>query len=265
MGRNGYEWWLQLAGPFTVTRSGQPQPTTQVGSRKARALLALLAVEGGRAVTVDRIVDAVWAGAPPRRPAENVATLVSRLRASLGTGVIAGGRSWYRLGPGCGVDLSEASGLVTQAEARLAGGEPALALRAASRAADLLGEVGVLADQPEASWAEPARIRHAGLLRRARHAAGHAALRTGEIRAARAAAEAAVAADPYDETACRILMRAQVAAGEPARALAMYERLRATLADELGVDPAPATRDLHRAILRDQPAGRCCCGRCGPL
>jgi DNA-binding SARP family transcriptional activator len=258
---NGYEWWLQLAGPFTVSRAGRPQPATQVGTRKARALLALLAVESGRVVTVDRIVDAVWADAPPRRPAENVATLVSRLRSALGAEAIAGGRSWYRLGPACGVDLAEAGRLVRDAEARLAVGESDLALRAASRAVDLLGEAGVLADQPEASWAEPARTRHADLLRRARHAASQAGLRTGEVRQAWAAAEAAVAADPFDETACRLLMQAQVAAGEPAQALAVYERLRATLAEELGVDPAPATQDLHVAILRDGPTGRCCCGR----
>jgi DNA-binding SARP family transcriptional activator len=213
-------------------------------------------------VTVDRIVDAVWAGAPPRRPAENVATLVSRLRATLGTEVIAGGRTWYRLGPACGVDLSEAGRLVNEAEARLAGGEPATGLQTARRAIELLGEVGVLADQPEASWADPARVRHGDLLRRARHAAGHAALRTGDVPVAWATAEAAVVADPFDETACRILMQAQVASGEPAQALAVYEQLRATLADELGVDPAPATRDLHVAILRGRSAGRCCCGRC---
>jgi DNA-binding SARP family transcriptional activator len=262
LGGNGYEWWLQLAGAFAVSRSGRLQPTTRVGSRKARALLALLAVERGRVVTVDQIVAAVWSDGPPRRPAENVATLVSRLRSALGSGVIAGGRTWYQLGPGCGVDLSEAGGLVTEAEARLAGGEPALALRAAGRATELLGEVGVLADQPEARWAEPARARHADLLRRARHTVGRAGLRTGEVRVAWAAAEAAVVASPYDETACRILMQAQVAAGEPAQALAAYERLRATLAEELGVDPAPATRDLHVAILRERTASRCCCGRC---
>jgi DNA-binding SARP family transcriptional activator len=45
-------------------------------------------------------------------------------------------------------------------------------------------------------------------------------------------------------------MRADHAAGEPARALQTYERLRTTLATELGVDPAPATRAVHMTILR---------------
>ena len=58
----------------------------------------------------------------------------------------------------------------------------------------------------------------------------------------------AVSADPFDETAHRLLMRAEVAAGEPARALMVYERLRVALAAELGTDPAPETRAVHLAI-----------------
>jgi hypothetical protein len=45
-------------------------------------------------------------------------------------------------------------------------------------------------------------------------------------------------------------MLAHTAAGEPAAALAAYEHLRQTLADELGTDPAPDTQSLHLTILR---------------
>jgi DNA-binding SARP family transcriptional activator len=68
------------------------------------------------------------------------------------------------------------------------------------------------------------------------------------------AAQAAVHSDPFDEAAHRILMRAYDAVGEPVRALTAYQRLRRVLADELGVDPAPPTRDLHTRILRDNAA-----------
>ena len=40
----------------------------------------------------------------------------------------------------------------------------------------------------------------------------------------------------------------------PARSLAAYAALRTRLAEELGVDPAPQTQDLHLAVLRDQRA-----------
>jgi DNA-binding SARP family transcriptional activator len=45
-------------------------------------------------------------------------------------------------------------------------------------------------------------------------------------------------------------MRAHDHSGEPARALLAYARLRTDLSVELGVDPAPATRDLHAKILQ---------------
>jgi DNA-binding SARP family transcriptional activator len=246
--------WLQLVGGFAVYRGDRPQPASQVGSRKARALLELLAVERGRVVSVDQVVEALWGEAPPRRPADNVSTLVSRLRAALGPGTVVGDRAGYRLGRAVRVDLYEAAAMITEAEARLAGGEPRLALVAAARAVELLGGGAVLADQPDATWAEPARVRHGELLRRARHSTAHAALRTGDPAAAVAAAQAAVTADPFDEPACRTLMQAHAAADEPARALSAYARLRAALADQLGADPAPATRALHVAILRNQLA-----------
>jgi hypothetical protein len=117
---------------------------------------------------------------------------------------------------------------------------------------EVLDGGAVLADQPEAGWAEPARARHAELVRRARHAVAHAALGTGDLRAAQAAAGAAVAADPFDEVAYRALMRAHDAAGEPVRALSAYRRLRATLRDELGVDPVPATHEVYVGVVRNQ-------------
>lgn len=92
---------------------------------------------------------------------------------------------------------------------------------------------------------------HLELCRRARDCAAAGAFGVGDLSGARVAAEAALAADPFDEVACRILMRACHAAGQPARALRAFERLRSWLATELGVDPAAATRDLHVAILRN--------------
>ena len=65
-----------------------------LGSRKARTLLALLAAERGRLVPVDRIVDVLWPDGPPADPAANVSTLVSRTRRLLGDALTT------RAGPG---------------------------------------------------------------------------------------------------------------------------------------------------------------------
>lgn len=241
------EWELRLVGVVEVRSSTQARAA---GSRKERSLLALLGTRHGRMVTVDEIVEVLWDGRRPRRPEANVATLVSRLRARFGADTVIGGRDGYRLGGTVRVDLEEAASLVAEAEALLRSGEPALCLVAASGALELLGRGPVLADHPTAGWADQARDRQAGLLRRARVALGEAALHTGEPGQAHVTAEAAIAADPLDEAAYRVLMRACATAGEPARAIRAYQRLRRVLAIELGTDPAPATHELYLAVLR---------------
>jgi DNA-binding SARP family transcriptional activator len=242
---------LCLVGSFEVYRSGRPQAPTEVSSRKGRTLLALLAVEQGRLVGIDRVVEVLWDGAPPLHPAENVATLVSRLRTRLGPEVITGGRSGYRLGDMVSVDLYEGAALVTEACRQLVRGEHRQALTTIERALELL-DGDVLEGESDASWPVAARSVHGESLRRARYTAAEAALQLGNITTAQAFAEAAVVADPLDESASRALMRAYAAGGEQARALAAYERLRTALATELGVDPARTTRDLHLAILQDR-------------
>ncbi|MEV0346179.1 AAA family ATPase [Nonomuraea sp. NPDC050680] len=242
---------IRLAGSFAVEKDGL---RGTVGGR-AGTLLKLLAVERGHTVPTDRVVEVLWGDCPPKRPVENVATLVSRLRRTLGPEAVAGGRRGYRLGrpPAVSVDLDEAAALTAEAENQLAKDEAAVAVAAATRAIDLLDGGAVLDGENDAPWAAPARGEAAGLLRRALHAAATAALRIAEPERARRAAEAAVAADPFDEAAHRLLMRAHTEAGEPARALLAYERLRDLLAAELGTDPAAETRAMHLAVLREQP------------
>ncbi len=110
MGGSNGQLELRLAGIFGVVRNGKRLPDSELGSRKARTLLKLLAVERTRLVSVDRIGEVLWADDQPAVPAENVATLVSRLRRALGSSVINGGRQGYRLGDaGIAVDLDEAS------------------------------------------------------------------------------------------------------------------------------------------------------------
>lgn len=244
---------LRLAGAFAVMRDGTELADGDVGGRKSRVLLKLLAVERPALVTADRIAEVLWDGQPPEGADRNIASLVSGLRAILGTGVIIGGRSGYRLGdrPQVSVDLDAAARLCDQAERRLAA-TPAVALAAAGRACDLLAAGVALADEPYASWADPARDELGELLRRARLVAAGAAQATGDPVLATRYAVAAMAADGLDEAAHRSYMSAAAAAGESAKALLAYARLRERLSDELGADPAPQTRELHLAILREE-------------
>ncbi len=126
---------ITLIGGLAVERDGTVLPTGEVGSRKARTVLKVLAAQRGRLVPMDRLVEVLWVGRPPADAAANVATLVSRLRASLGAGVIDGGRGGYRLVTGAAVivDLDEATALVAEAETRLAAAQPGVRRRGRRR------------------------------------------------------------------------------------------------------------------------------------
>jgi DNA-binding SARP family transcriptional activator/tetratricopeptide (TPR) repeat protein len=243
---------LRLVGTFRVVDAAGAEVV--VGSPKARRLLALLAARRGQVVAPERLVDALWDGRPPEHPERNLATLVSRLRAQLGADVIVGDRRGYRLGA-ARVDVDEAARLVDEAGRRLDAGTPAVAASAATTALELLGAGSALTGEPEADWVDALHDEVRSLLRSARHRAAEAAVRTGRGRVAAELAAAAVADDRFDETAHRLLMRAYREVGEPARALASYRELAAALRDELGVGPAPQTRRLHLAILREEPGG----------
>lgn len=223
--------------------------------RKARGLLLLLALAGGRPVPLDAAVDALWGDSPPARPADQVAVLASRVRRLLGRDRVERTDAGYRLRADW-TDLTELDAVVHEAERRLGAGETGAAASAARAALALLRgpvpQVRAEADWAAAEWAAATR-----LVQRARRVAAAALLEAGEWRDALELASADLVADPLDEQAARTAMHAHAAAGRPAQALAVYADLRATLADELGTDPAGETAALHTAILRgDLPVVR---------
>ena len=117
-----------------------------------------------------------------------------------------------------------------------------MALVPAEQACLLLDRGRVLEDEPYAAWAEPARGAQVALVRRARLAYVDAALAAGEHRRAVGVATAGVADDPLDEQMARRLMAAHHGAGEPARALQAYARLREELAETSGPTLRPRPR-----------------------
>lgn len=247
---------FRLLGRFVVESDGVPVPDADLGNRKARLLLKLLAVRRGRHVPMDTIIEALWGAAPPAKAVANVATLVSRLRTTLGSDVIDGGRAGYRLviPPGCTVDADDAGHLVEEAEGRLDAGQPALAATAAAQALEVLGAGVPLEDETAAGeWLDELRRALERLVRRARVAGWRASTGIGEHRRALALAEQAVATDPLDEEAHRAVIVAYYRLGEPGEALAAYERVRTVLVEELGAHPGAETQALHLAVLRGEP------------
>ena len=133
---------VRLLGPIEVVRDGAVAP---LGGPKPRTLLAVLALELGRSVSVDRIVEALWPGEPPETSAHAVQVYVSQLRKLLGP-VITTRTAGYQLEVEHDrVDAQRFSRLAQEGRTALEGGDPAAA-EAALREALALWRGPALAD-----------------------------------------------------------------------------------------------------------------------
>ena len=247
---------VRVLGDFGVDGI-EPQA---LGSRKARLALQLIALGGGQAVPAGVLIDALWDTAPPARPEDQLAVLMSRLRSVLGRDRIEHRDQGYLLR--CDwLDATELAVLTREVEARREAGHVTGAVAAARVALSL-----IRGDGPRPLPGEWAQLRQAELERligRARLVAATALLEAGDWMAAADAASAAAERDPYDEAALRVLLRAHVLGGRVAGALSIYASARERLADELGTDPSPETAALYTAILRGEVTAPARSGQAG--
>lgn len=227
----------------------------ELGSRKGRRLLKVLALARGVPVPVDVLAEILWAEDAPARPGDQIGVLVSRLRSVLGTGRLPRSDVGYALLADW-LDVDEVAALAASATAALAEGRLAAA-RAAVDAALALDRGPLLPDE-DGPWVEAERAAAAAALARVRAVGVDAAAAAGDHAAAAALGESALARDPFDEVVLRAAMRAHLAAGRPASALAAYARVRERLAEDLGVPPTAETEAVHAAALvaadGDRPA-----------
>ena len=220
-----------------------------LGSRKGRLALCVLALAEGQVVPADVLVDTLWGDAPPAQPEDQLAVLISRLRSVLGRDRIQHRDRGYLLA--CDwLDASELAALTEEMDRRRDAGNVLGAAAAARVALSLLRGYGLPSVPGE--WAQLRLAELDRLAGRARRVAATVLFEAGDWMAAADAATAAVAADGYDEESLRVLLRAYVAGGRVAAALAAYAQARERLAAELGTDPSPQTVALYTAILRGE-------------
>jgi DNA-binding SARP family transcriptional activator len=246
---------IALSGRTAITRGGTER---ELPGRHPGALFALLAAERHRAVPRDELAEALWGERLPATWQSSLRVAISKVRAFLVAsgfepGALMRGAGGYRLrlGDSVEVDVETARRDVEAAERALASGQAGLAGELAASARAVL--TAPLVPGAEGPWVDDRRRAARGLLVRALETEAEARLTSGEGAAAAAAAEEAVALEPFQESAHRAVMRAHAAAGNKAEALRCYERCRQVLADELGVDPSPATQALYLLLLKDEP------------
>jgi DNA-binding SARP family transcriptional activator/tetratricopeptide (TPR) repeat protein len=235
---------FRLLGTVEARIDGEP---VDLGPARQRCVLAALLADANRMVSVDQLIDRVWADRPPLRARESLYSYLSRLRRSLA----GGGLEIERLAGGYVprvdadvVDLHRFRRLV--AAAREAGEDEASALLEEALGlwrGDALADV----DTP---WADDLR-RALGAERWAAEL-DHADLRLRQGRHAELVPElTAVAGEhPLDERLAGQVVLALYRCGRQADALDHYAQLRQRLVRELGADPSPPLRELHQRILR---------------
>jgi DNA-binding SARP family transcriptional activator len=222
---------FRILGPLEVLGAGG-QPLEISGTR-ARRLVVALALNPGDALTSDRLIDLVWGDDLPAHAANALQVQVSKLRRSLGEGVlVTRGRAYILDVPPEAVDGHRFEAQVASAHAARDAGEhgPAFALLRDALAL-WRGPALVDLDHPDAR-AQAARLEELRLSASERRA--DCGLDLGRHEEVVAELEALVAQHPLREGLHARLMLALYRSGRQAEALRVFQAVRRTLGDELG-------------------------------
>src|SRR5580692_8281975 len=228
------------------------QDWSGIGAPKWRALLAVLLLSQGQAVSTDRLIAELWGDRPPERAANLVSIYVLRLRRVIGD---RAGHLLTTRAPGYQLRLQPGELDAEQFHALAGHGRKVLAEGDFRRAADVLAEAlalwrgRALADVPpfalvtaEAERLEESRLSTLELRIEADLGCGMHAQLVPELRRL-------LSDQPLRERLWGLLVRALDAAGRHAEALAAYGQAREVIAEELGVDPGPELQRLYQALL----------------
>jgi DNA-binding SARP family transcriptional activator len=228
-----------------------------IGAPKWLALLAVLLLNRGRVVSVERLIDELWREDPPAGARKLVSGYVGRLRCLLGDpdGLVLTTRppGYQLLVSRDDVDASRFEDLLMSGRTALDGGD-------AHKADGLLGAAlaiwrgPALADVPPGPVATAESERLEELRLSAVEMRCEAKLSSGQHDELVPDLLRLTADHPLRERLWHQLLRALNASGRPAEALEAYEHARKVLAEELGADPGPDLQRLYLHILADGPA-----------
>jgi DNA-binding SARP family transcriptional activator len=237
---------VRLLGSIEAARGGAP---IALGGPKPRALLAVLALEPRRVVSVDRLVEALWPGDTPDTAGHAVQVYISQLRKALGPVIATRGPGYeLELDPER-IDLHRFARLAQEGRVAL-GVDDAAAAEAALRGALALWRGPALADFLYEPFAQTEIARLEELRTVVLEERIDADLALGRHAELVSELEALVQAQSLRERPRAQLMLALYRSGRQADALAAYRTARETLVEELGIDPGPELRELEAAILR---------------
>lgn len=244
-----------LLGSFVVEDAGGTP--LQVGTPKARALLAVLLLRAGSPVSWDTVKTAIWGASVPATARASLHNHVARLRRDLDPGgdriqVTPAGFRLRVLDDE--LDVTRFDRYLSRARtARLA--EDWAAVEALTGSALALWRGAPLSDVPLPDAERDPFVRRLEESRlQVLEWRYEADLHLGRHQGIAAELAELVAAHPLRETFVGLLMLALHRSGRTADALLAYDTARRTIRRELGVDPEPGLVELHRRILTLDPA-----------
>jgi DNA-binding SARP family transcriptional activator len=228
-----------------------------LGGLKQRAVLALLIVNVGRVVSLDRFVSELWDEDPPARATSSLQAYVSRLRRLLEPERDPRQRSWLlpTRPPGWLLAVPPEAVDAVQFTRLVAEGRQLLQERQLVMARQLLSDAlalwrgPALAEFLPAPFARAEGTRLEELRLTATEDRLEADLDLGQAAAVVAETEALLIEHPYRERLWAQLMLGLYRCGRQADALASYQRARQRLDTDLGIDPGADLRRLEALVL----------------
>jgi DNA-binding SARP family transcriptional activator len=244
---------IRLFGSLRVRRAdGTDVEPHEWSTGKTADLLRLLAVSGGKPVPVDTILEALWPRVDRTRGSASLRTALCQIRRVLRADCITRHYEGMSLGPAL-VDVATFARLAGDCR-KLAGQERWADVVTLAQQAEALyvGDLGAHDPSVDLLDAQRTALREVRLQLLLDAADASVALQRYDDGVD--FARRAIGIDSFSERAYRALIRSHAGAGEIHRAMEAYDRCRAALAEELGVEPAPQTRALRRQVLEESSA-----------
>jgi predicted ATPase/DNA-binding SARP family transcriptional activator len=246
---------VDVLGPVAVRGGGTVIAGHALGGRRARVVLAALALADGP-VPADRLARVIWGDEPPSTWPVALRGVVRGLRnvcAPAGGGeqrLIVTVPSGYQLAQGVRVDIVQAAQDVTRAAELLAKGRYQAVVEVTEQIARLAGDQ--LLPGEDSDWIDHYRYRVDATALRAVLLLVEASSQLSDHHRAIETTRRALTAHPLEESLHRALIAALDRSGDRAGAVQAYERCRAVLGDQLGVDPSAETVGVYLTALRGQ-------------
>ncbi|WP_241989715.1 MULTISPECIES: AfsR/SARP family transcriptional regulator [unclassified Streptomyces] len=245
---------FQVLGPVGLRLDGR---WLKLGSDKERVLLAAFALDVGRPLAIDELMNRLWDGDPPARARNNTHSYVSRIRRYLreaGTGpdapfIDTGAHTYTLRTPRGSVDRQR---FQTCVDAAYAGTDDARTVELLTRAEELW-QGDALAGLP-GLWAATVRRTLMESRLSASTARIAAALRLGRFAEQIGELTALVDRHPDDENLIGLLMVSLHGSGRYGEALRVYQRARQSLMSEYGALPGAELNLIHQGVLERRPA-----------